>query len=229
MKQILIFLAVLSINLTMAQVKTFIDQPYLETTAKVDSLVNPDIIHLNILLRETDERNRVSVEELENKMANKLESLGVDLQKQLTVSDMTSNFKKYFLRGKEVVKEKAFDLKLFSAQSAGKVMQGLEDIGISNVNISKLEYSKMEELQLQLKSKAVAKAKLQAEYLLEPLGQNLLKAIHITDRFFHHYAYAMDEMNVRFAKAEMAQAEPLDVEFKPMKVESEVSIKFAID
>ena len=35
-----------------AQSKNFIDQPYLETTAKVDSLVKPDRIYLSILIQE---------------------------------------------------------------------------------------------------------------------------------------------------------------------------------
>jgi len=44
------------------QTKNFIDQPYLETTAKVDTLIKPDIIYLGILIREKDERNKISVE-----------------------------------------------------------------------------------------------------------------------------------------------------------------------
>ena len=101
--------------LTFGQTKNFIDQPYLETTAMVDTLVKPDIIYLDILLRESDNRNRESVEELEIKMASKLVSLGIDLKKQLSLSDLGSNFKKYFLKQKDVLKSKAYQLKVFDA------------------------------------------------------------------------------------------------------------------
>ncbi len=74
----------LSCQLVKGQTKNFIDQPYLETTATIDTIVKPDIIYLDILLREKDNKNRISVEELENKMANTLESIGIELKKQLT-------------------------------------------------------------------------------------------------------------------------------------------------
>ena len=35
-----------------SQSKNFIDQPFLETTAKVDSLVEPDRLYLSILIQE---------------------------------------------------------------------------------------------------------------------------------------------------------------------------------
>ena len=60
------------------QTKSFIDQPYLETTAKVDTLIKPDIIYLGILVREKDERNKISVEEMETRMIAKLKSIGID-------------------------------------------------------------------------------------------------------------------------------------------------------
>ncbi|MEX0272764.1 MAG: SIMPL domain-containing protein, partial [Flavobacteriaceae bacterium] len=68
MKKI-VFLLVCSVMATgmRGQTKNFIDQPYLETSARVDTLVTPDIIYLHILIREQDEKGRVSVEEMENK------------------------------------------------------------------------------------------------------------------------------------------------------------------
>ena len=101
------FLFLISSAVLNGQTKNFIDQPYLETTAVVDTLVNPDIIYLDILIREKDERNKVSVEELEERMAQKLEALGIDLQKQLSLQDLSSNFKNYFLKQKDIMKSKA--------------------------------------------------------------------------------------------------------------------------
>lgn len=234
MKQINLLIGLIFIgNLTFGQSKNFIDQHYLETTAKVDTLIKPDIIYLDILIREKDERNKISVEELENNMAEKLKTLGIDLQKQLILSDLSSNFKKYFIKQKDIMKSKAYKLKVFDAQTAGKVIVGLEDIGISNVSLDKTEYSKIEELKLKLKSKAVAKAKMQAEYLIAPLNQKITKALFITDTYFQSYNYngELDEIVViGFSGKRMKQDyQPIDIEFKPIKVEAEVSIKFGIE
>jgi len=230
---ILILSIVLTCQITNGQTKNFIDQPFLETTAKVDTLINPDIIYLDILIREKDERNRISVEEMETKMIQKLKSLGIDTEKQLTLSDLASNFKKYFLKQKDIMKDKAYELKVFNSQTAGKVIVGLEDIGISNVNLDRTEYSKMEELKLDLKSKAVKKAKIQADFLVKPLNQQITRAIHITDKSYETYNNFNGELQevvvVGYSSKRKQEYEPPAIEFKPIKVESEVNIKFAIE
>lgn len=223
---------VLTFHISNGQTKNFIDQPYIETTAKVDSLVKPDIIYLDILLQEKDNRNKVSVEELENMMATKLESLGIDLKKQLTLSDLASNFKKYFLKQKDVLKSKAYKLKVFDAQTAGKVLVELENIWISNVTLDKTEYSKIEELKLDLKSKAVKKAKKQAEYLVEPLNQKIGGALFIADKYYQSYDYdgELEEIVITgYSSRKKTEYKPEEIEFKPIKVETEVTIKFKID
>lgn len=213
-----------------SQDKNFIDQPYLETSSKVDTMVTPDRIYLSILITEKDTKDKVSVEEQENKMADKLKSLGIDLEKQLTLSDLSSNFKKYFLRQKEVLKSKAYTLVVYDAQTAGKVIMGLEQIGIANVEFEKTEYSKMEALKLELRSRAIVKAKQQGDSMLKPIGQKLGTAIHISD--FNAQTYNRYDgragIQMSFAKAE-ADYQPIDIDFEKIKVECELSVKFKIE
>lgn len=232
-RKFLIFGLLIVCQLSNGQTKNFIDQPYLETTAKVDTLIKPDIIYLDILIREKDERNKISVEEMESKMIQKLKSLGIDTEKQLTLSDLGSNFKKYFLKQKDIMKDKAYELKIFDSKTAGKVLVGLEEIGISNVNLDKTEYSKMEELKLELKSKAVIKAKKQADYLVRPLNQKLTRAIHITDKYYENYNYFNGDLQevvvMGYSNKNKQEYVPPSIEFKPIRVESEVTIKFGIE
>ncbi|MDA9202391.1 SIMPL domain-containing protein [Flavobacteriaceae bacterium] len=224
---------ILMCQISNGQTKSFIDQPYLETTAKVDTLIKPDIIYLGILVREKDERNKISVEEMETRMIAKLKSIGIDPEKQLTLSDLASNFKRYFLKQKDIMKDKAYELKVYNTQTAGKVIVGLEEIGITNVNLDRIEYAEMEELKLDLKSKAVRKAKRQADFLIKPLNQRITHAIHITDNYYKNYNSfegELDEVIVtRFSNKRMQTYEPPKIAFKPIRVESEVSIKFAIE
>ncbi len=234
MNKTLLFLGIiLTCQITYGQTKNFIDQPFLETIAKVDTLVKPDIIYLDILIREKDERNRISVEEMEEKMIQKLKSLGIDTEKQLSLSDLASNFKKYFLKQKDIMKDKAYELKVFNSQTAGKVIVGLEEVGISNVNLNRTEYSKIEELKLELKSKAVKKAKIQADFLVKPLNQQVTRAIHITDKSYETYNNFDGELQevvvMGYSNKGKQEYEPPAIEFKPIKVESEVNIKFAIE
>ncbi|TFG76885.1 MAG: SIMPL domain-containing protein, partial [Flavobacteriales bacterium] len=103
----------------------------METNALVDTLVVPDRIYLSILITEADTKGKTSVEELENKMAAQLKALGIDTKKQLTLADVASNFKNYFLKKTDVLKSKAYTLLVYDAQTAGKVIVGLEAINIA--------------------------------------------------------------------------------------------------
>lgn len=217
-----------------AQTKNFIDQPYLETIATADTAVTPDRIYLSITLTEKDTKGRISVEELENKMAEKLESLGVDLKKQLMLADAASNFKKYFLKQQDVMKSKNFTLLVYDAQSAGKVIAGLEEIEISNVTLDKTEYSKMESLILELKTKAVAKAEQQGKALLAPLHQKLGSALLVTDQQTNAMAFLDGRMagivSVGYSSSkDRLDRKPIAVDFEKIKVVSTVEVKFRIE
>ncbi|MCF6182133.1 SIMPL domain-containing protein [Lutibacter sp.] len=231
-KGILIILVNLVAITAFSQTKNFIDQPYIETRAKVDTLVSPDRIYLQILITEKDTKGKIAVEKLENNMATKLVSLGIDLKKQLFLSDVASNFKKYFLRRKDILKSKSYQLIVYNAMSAGEVIVGLESIGISNVYLYKTEYSKMKNLQLALKSKAIIQAKKQAEALVKPLNQKLGKAIYISDLSGYNN-YAMQGraagLKVMYEAVPTPNYKPVNIDFQKIKVQSEVSIKFKIE
>ena len=137
--------------------------PSVETTAMVDTLVTPDRIYMNIRLDEKDTKGKVSIETIEKRMESALESAGIDLKEQLSLSGAGSDFSKYFLRKKDVSKEKVYTLLVYDAQTLSKVLINLEKVKISNVRLQKVEYSKTEELKIVLRSKAVLKAKQQKQ------------------------------------------------------------------
>lgn len=225
----LVLLFAISSVIGYSQSKNFIDQPYLETTAKVDSLVKPDRIYLSILIQEKEDRDRTSLEKQEREMAAVLENLGIDLKKQLKIEDLASNYKKYFLRKKSVLKSKAYELVVYDGLSASKVLVYLEVKGISNVQMTKTAYSKTEALKLILRSKAILKAKAQGVSLTKPLEQTLGKAIYISDKYNtnNYYYQRNSRMKMAFDSANVEQ--PIDLEFSGIKIESEVMVRFSID
>ncbi len=230
MRKTIIFVATALITMTtFAQSKNFLDTPYLETSSQVDTLVTPDKIYLNIIIQEKDTKGRVSVEEQENQMAQRFKVMGIDLDKQLVIKDMGSNFKKYFLRQKEVLKSKQYSLVVYSGKELGEVMVALEQLDIANTNIEKTEYSKMEELELELRTKAVKKAMQKAEALTKPLGQKVGMAIHIADNSQYYPRYNQAPMmEMKAVSSDMGQAQPLDIDFEKIRVETTVNVKFAL-
>ena len=230
MKRTLVLLSLLTFTtFATAQSKNFLDTPYLETSAKVDTLVTPDKIYLNITIQEKDSKGRKSVEEQEQKMAQSLKALGIDIEEQLTIKDLASNYKKYFLRSKEVLKSKQYALVVYDGLTAGKVMAALEDLDIANTYLEKTEYSKMDELELELKTRAVKKAKLKADALTTPLGQSVGPAIHIVDNSQPYYPrYNEARLEMKTMAMDEGAAQPLDIDFEKIRVESMVNVKFRI-
>ncbi|WP_350289186.1 SIMPL domain-containing protein [uncultured Croceitalea sp.] len=231
MKKLLLVVSITLFTVSaMAQSKNFLDTPYLETSARVDTLVSPDKIYLSITIKEKDSKGRKSVEEQENKMAQSLKDLGIDVEKQLTIKNLASNYKKYFLRSKDVLKSKQYSLLVYDGLTAGKVMAALENIDIANTYLEKTAYSKMDDLELTLKSRAVKKAKFKADALTKPLGQKVGMAIHIVDNSQPYYPrYNQPRMQMKAMSMEDAGApEPLDIGFEQIKVESTVNVKFRL-
>jgi uncharacterized protein YggE len=220
---------------TFAQSKNFIDQPFLETVAEIDTLVVPDKIHLVIILNEEDNRNRKSTEELEASMLRVLNSLKIDLEKNLSLLDYSSDFKKYFLSGQKVLKTKMYSLIVNDAQTVGKVMAGLEREEISNVSISKTEYSKSDKLLLNLKAKAISKAKQNAEKMVEPLNQKIGKAIYISDLETESITSQLQGkvagVQIRgYSSIYGSRAqEDIVIDFEKMKFSTKIKVKFIIE
>lgn len=229
-KNILLLCSLLLATAAFAQNKNFLDQGYLETSAQADTLVIPDRIYLGILLQESDSKGRVTLEELEQKMAARLKAIGIDLEKQLSVSDLSSDFRKYFLRGQEVLKDKAFELLVYDADMAGRVLFELEKLGIANVGLNRTEYAGMDALQMKLKARAMRKAREQATTMTTAIGQALGKAVYISDSGSYYPMAGAPRMKA-LAEVAMVQNDyqAIGAEFQKIRVEASVQVKFLLD
>jgi uncharacterized protein YggE len=215
-----------------SQSKNFIDVPYLEVNGRADSLVTPDQIYIKILLSEKDSRDKVPIEESENKMVAALKSLGINTEKDLVIRDVMSNYKTYLLKQKDIIKVKQYVLKVSDAVTTGNVFLKLEELGISNVSIERVDHSEMEKIRNICRSKAAGNAKASAQALTTPLGQVVGPAIHISENQPQnpdgYYRARLDEVVVTaFNTVKQDKTVPI-IDFEKIKVESVVNITFLI-
>ena len=99
MKKIFLTVFIFQSFLLMAQSgqKNFIDQNYMEITGFHELELVPDEIYLEIIIDEGVTKGKISVEKLENKMIDKLKTVGVNMEEDFKIKDFSSNFKNYFL------------------------------------------------------------------------------------------------------------------------------------
>ena len=219
------------IILANSQTKNFIDQPYIEVSGNADTLVTPNEIYIRILISEKDTRDRVSIEELEQKMVAVLKGLGLDTEKDLTTSDMTSNFKYYLLKGKDVIKTKLYTLKVIDAVTASQVFIKLEEIGISNTSIERVDHSDLDNLKNKMRTKAIIDAKQRAIALTNPLSQTVGSAIHIIDseNISQQLQGRVAGIQIRGLSSLQGNFSELPkIEFEKIKVTASINAKFIL-
>ncbi len=217
--------------LSNAQTKNFIDQPYIEVSGDADTLVTPNEIYIRIVLSEKDTRDKVPIEELEQKMVAALKALGLDTEKDLTTSDMTSNFKFHLLKSKDVIKAKLYTLKVTDAVTASRVFLKLEELDISNTSIDRVDHSDLDNLKNTMRTKAIVDAKARAVALTKPLGQSVGSVIHIMDT--EHINPSLEGRVPRIqirgvSTLQNGYSEMPKIEFEKIRVTATINAKFII-
>ena len=234
-KSFLIFVMFFVWDLFSAQ-KNFLDQPYIEVSASADTLVVPDRIYVSITLNEADSKNKKSVEEQEKQLETILKKLKINTDKDLSVLGYSSDFKKYFLKGQNILKTKKYSLLVRDAYTLGNVLISLEEAGISNTEVEKVEYSKSKELLLELKSEAVKRSRITADKLVKPLNQKAGKALYISDTNYGgigdyelttNEIFSLQEMDYKKGSASEEFLRKLDI--KKIKFSTTVYVKYQLD
>lgn len=225
----ILFFILFSLSISIqAQDNNFLNQPYIEVRSKADTMVTPDNIYISINILEADTKGKVSVEELAHNMVKRLKALGITTEKQLVLNDFSSNFKKYFWRGKEILKSKSYTLLVHSAVMAGKVLIALKATGIGHAGIQKVSYSKAKDMNLILHRLAVKNALLQAKEMVKPINQRVGNAIFITEVGNYSPMPMLKNARIFIAEAATPSPQPIKIQFQKIKMESSVNVRFAL-
>ena len=231
-KNVFIALFALLSTAAQAQTKNFIDQPYIEVSGSADTLVTPNQIFIRILISEKDTKDKITVEELETKMADALKAIGIDIEKDLTTRDMVSNFRTYLLKNRDIIKSKQYILKVTNAEMAGKVFAELEKLDISNAYVERIDHSDMEKIKNSMRTKAVENARDRGAALTKPLGQTLGNAIHIADNETYNINYRpgsnLDEVLVRGLSTKNRSDTTPRIDFEQLKITTNINVKFIL-
>lgn len=217
--------------------KNFIDQNYIEVTGTAEMEIVPNQIFLKIIINEKDIKGK-SIEEIENSMLNELTKLEIDVNKDLAVIDLSSNFKYYFIKEKKIYLAKEYELKVQDAKTAGKVIQELELISISNISISKVDHSKLSEFKKEVKLKAIKAAKDKAESLVSEIEQTIGRAIFIEEKdnisvinSLSGRASGVQVSNivVRGSRSSESQLFQAEIEFEKIKLQYSILVRFELN
>ena len=202
---------------------------YIQVNGHAEREIAPDEFYLQIVINERDSKGKVSVESQQRDMIAALKRLGVNVEKQLKVANLSSEF---FKKNTSVATAK-YQLQLGSSAEVGKVWQALDGLGISNVSILKVSHSQLERYKSEVRVEAMRNAKQNAATLAEAIGQTIGKCFYVYDSnndvmpVFYNNMAVMRSAKAFDAAEAAAEEEPLD--FKTIKLQYSVQAKFVLE
>lgn len=202
---------------------------YIQVNGRAEREIAPDEFYLQIVINERDSKGKVSVESQQRDMIAALKRLGVNVEKQLKVANLSSEF---FKKNTSVATAK-YQLQLGSSAEVGKVWQALDGLGISNVSILKVSHSQLERYKSEVRVEAMRNAKQNAATLAEAIGQTIGKCFYVYDSnndvmpVFYNNMAVMRSAKAFDAAEAAAEEEPLD--FKTIKLQYSVQVKFVLE
>lgn len=204
---------------------------YIQVTGRAEKEVVPDEFYLSITLDERDSKGRLSVESQRRDMIAALKRLGIDIEKQLKVANLSSEF---FRRNTSVATAK-YQLLLHSAAEVSKAWQTLDKLGISDVVIQRVSHSQLETMKEQVRVEAIRNARRSAETLAEAIGQKAGKCFYIWDSnsdimpAYYDNAVSVRSMKLMDAAGAEEFAEEEELDFKTIKLHYNVQTKFVLE
>ena len=202
---------------------------YIQVTGRAEKELTPDEFYLQIVINERDSKGKISAESQQRDMVAVLRKLGVDVEKQLKMDNLSSEF----LKKNTSVAMAKYQLQLGSSGEVAKVWQALDDLGISNISILKVTHSQLDKYKQEVRLEAMRNARESAQEMAGAIGQTIGKCFYIYDSNSNVLPVMYDNaVLMRSAKAaadaeSAAEEDPL--EFKTIKLEYGVQAKFVLE
>ena len=238
MKHLLLglFLSISLTGFTQVGEKNFIDQNYIEVTGKAEMEIVPDLIYLKIVLSDKDNKNKQSLDGIEKSMTSKLIEIGVDISKDLSVKDLASNFKQYWISKTDVILTKEYQLIVHDTKILQKVFFEFQKLGISNVSIDKLDHSKIEQFRKEVKINAIKAAKDKADALVASINQTIGRAIYIQeiDYLNPYLSSALQgraagvNVRIRGVSSVASESSAPEIEFEKINLQYNILVRFEL-
>jgi len=233
MKSKLILFLLLSLPLfTFAQEGStgFKGEHFIEVTGTAHQEIEPNEIYTIIRLKEFEEnRQKTSLEKLDGDFLNAVKQAGID-KKRLELADVGSTIGKFGRKDKDAFREKTYQLKLTSAAELEKFLEKLEPVKVDLFDITRLYHTDYEKIKLELKTKALQAARTKAETLLKSIGAEIGKPLMVRDWEVDPIQPMMEmkAANVRMQSFDGAGQQDDSIEFRKIKLQSQITAQFEI-
>lgn len=205
------------------------EQGFIQVTGYASREVSPDEFTLSIKISESDTKGRRTLQEQENEMIKVLEAAQIDVDSDLHLVDNSSD---YFRRGISLA-ERRYELTLHSNDELVAAFNALQPLGLSNVTLTKVTCSTLEQIRNELRCEAICDARNKAKDLAEAIEQSIGACIMIADfnnNTNTNFSSVALKRNTKVEYAVVTVSEPVKFtpEFRSVRIEHQLNAKFEL-
>lgn len=206
------------------------EKAYVDVSSNARAKVLPDRAEIEITLKESDNKGRYSMDELERRLAVALDEADVDASSQLSL------YRQYVSTDKKrrIYQFKTYKLVVYTAEEAQVVMDALKAQDLSNSRILRTWCENYRQISDSLKVEAVKSAASDARILAEGIGQSIGSALRISYYASRYNGGAVRNTVMLMAKADVASVEESEavalpkIEFDEIEIEESVNVRFEL-
>ncbi|HYK77959.1 MAG TPA: SIMPL domain-containing protein [Daejeonella sp.] len=232
MKKILILSLLSVFTLSSAFAQNVDTRRKIEVTGSAEAEVTPDIIYLNISLKEyfkdNNNKKKVEIGELERQLQTAVLNAGIP-KENFTINNISS-YANWLNQKKtpDFLARKQYRIKVTDLTKFNQIMAAVDPKGIEASNIDGYDYSKMESLKRELKIKALQAAKEKATYLTEAIGEKIGNALDIQEINNEYYPQPVYRANLMMKGEAMADEAMPEIDFKKIKLNYQMRAVFEV-
>ena len=153
----------------------------IEVTGSAEALITPNEFTFKITLVErVDGKKKITIEDQEEALKRELAAIGVEVQKDLTVFDLTSVYVRQ-RRLKDTLASKDYRLKIRDLDKVGKLQDVADRNNISRLDLIDSTHTELIRFRKETKMEAIRAAKMKAEYLLGAIGERVGKPVFVRE------------------------------------------------
>jgi uncharacterized protein len=168
----------------------------IEVTGSAEMLIMPNEFTFKIVLTERIEnKQKLTIEMQEAKLKEELAKLGVDVQKDLSVYDLTSVYISR-KKTKDTLGSKVYSLKLHDLAKIEQLQEIADRLNLAALDLTDSTHTELTTFRRQTKIEALKAAKAKAEYMLNAISENIGQAIFVQE-IADDYSDSREQSNVR--------------------------------
>jgi len=230
MKKLLSFAAVVYLFCTAATAQTQPERRAIEVSGSATQMITPNEFTFKITLAERMEnKKKITIEDQEANLRTELSRLGVDVVKDLSVYDLSSQYIRQ-RKLKDVLGTKDYRLKIMDLNKIAQLQDLADRINISRLDLIDTDHTELTRFRKETKMEAIKAAKLKAEYLLAAIGHKVGAAVYIKEVEEEATRYRANiTSNSNNYVTEISSSRETGLSFTPIEMRFVIIAKFEIE